>query len=160
MVIWASIDPTNFFVPTSFVPTIIGLAYATIIWGFAPVGLAANTARDVGGRMMAVAIWGSKANGGAYGAIAALTNILTASLSLIVYETLFADSSRGTRRLSKPFSCSQILTVPPSSRQLFLQIITSTCVLRRLNWSIATGIPPQKYQNNTTRAIRPKVRTA
>ena len=47
--------------------------------------------------MMAVAIWGSKANGGAYAAIAALTNILTACLSLVVYEALFVDSSRGTR---------------------------------------------------------------
>lgn len=46
--------------------------------------------------MMAVAIWGTKANGGAYAAIAALTNILTACLSLIVYEGLFADSTRGT----------------------------------------------------------------
>lgn len=97
MVIWACIDHTNFYVPTSFLSVIIGLAYATIIWGFAPAGIAANTARDVGGRMMAVAIWGSKANGGAYAAIAALTNIVTACLSLVVYELLFADSSRGTR---------------------------------------------------------------
>jgi glycerol uptake facilitator-like aquaporin len=76
---------------------VIGLGYATIIWGFSPVGLAANTARDVGGRLMAVAIWGTKANGGAYAAIAALTNILTACISLVVYETIFADSSRGTK---------------------------------------------------------------
>lgn len=94
MVIWACVDHTNFYVPTSFLSVIIGLGYATIIWGYAPIGLAANTARDVGGRMMAVAIWGSKANGGAYAAIAALTNIFTACLSLVVYEALFVDSSR------------------------------------------------------------------
>ena len=97
-VIWACVDHTNFYVPTSFLSVIIGLGYATIIWGYAPVGLAANTARDVGGRMMAIAIWGTKANGGAYAAIAALTNILTACLSLIVYEALFTDSSRGTQQ--------------------------------------------------------------
>jgi len=93
-VIWACVDHTNFYVPTSFLSVIIGLGYATIIWGYAPIGLAANTARDVGGRMMAVAIWGTKASGGAYAAIAALTNIFTACLSLVVYEALFVDSSR------------------------------------------------------------------
>lgn len=65
-----------------------------IIWGYAPIGLAANTARDVGGRMMAVAIWGSKAAGADYGAIAALTNIFSTALAYIVYEAFFADSSR------------------------------------------------------------------
>lgn len=103
IVIWACIDHTNFYVPTSFMSVIIGLGYATIIWGYAPIGLAANTARDVGGRMMAIAIWGTKANGGAYAAIAALTNILTACLSLIVYEAVFADSSRGTGTPPIPF---------------------------------------------------------
>jgi hypothetical protein len=97
MVIWACIDPTNFYVPTSFISVVIALGYAMIIWGYAPIGLAANTARDVGGRMMAVAIWGTKANGGAYAAIAALTNILSTILSLIVYETIFTDSSRGMK---------------------------------------------------------------
>jgi len=94
IVIWACVDHTNFYVPTSFVSVIIGLGYATIIWGYAPVGIAANTARDLGGRLMAIAIWGTKANGGAYAAIAALTNILTASLSLIIYDAFLADSSR------------------------------------------------------------------
>ena len=47
--------------------------------------------------MMAMAIWGTKASGGTYGAIAALTNILATGVALIVYEAIFADSSRGTK---------------------------------------------------------------
>lgn len=97
MVIWACVDPTNFYVPTSSFSVVIALGYATIIWGYAPNGIAANTARDVGGRMMAMAIWGTKASGGTYGAIAALTNILATGVALIVYEAIFADSSRGTK---------------------------------------------------------------
>ena len=96
IVIWACVDPTNFYVPTSFLSVVIALGYAMIIWAYAPVGLAANTARDVGGRMMAVAIWGTKAAGGTYAALAALTNILSTSVALIVYEAVFVDSSRGT----------------------------------------------------------------
>jgi len=97
MVIWACVDPTNFYVPTSFFSVVIALGYAMIIWGYAPIGLAANTARDVGGRMMAVAIWGPKASGGTYAAISALTNILATWVALVVYEAFFVDSSRGTR---------------------------------------------------------------
>lgn len=96
MVIWACVDPTNFYVPTSFFSVVIGLGYGMIIWGYAPNGLAANTARDVGGRMMAIIIWGNKANGGAYAAIAAPTNILSTWVAFVVYETFFVDSSRGT----------------------------------------------------------------
>lgn len=70
--------------------------------------------------MMAVAIWGSKANGGTYAAIAALTNILTACLSLVVYETLFADSSRGTEPLNV-LPEIQIYLHPPLS--LFLAVV-------------------------------------
>jgi len=102
MIIWACVDPTNFYVPTSAFSFIIALAYAMIIWGYAPIGIAANTARDVGGRMMAVAIWGSKASGGAYAAIAALTNILATIVALIVYEGIFADSSRGAKSFNPP----------------------------------------------------------
>jgi len=105
LVIWACVDPTNFYVPISFLPGTVALGYAMVIWGFGPVGLAANTARDVGGRMMAVAIWGTRASGGAYAAIAALTNILTTSLSLVFYEAVFADSSRGTSIWSFNLPC-------------------------------------------------------
>lgn len=102
MVIWACVDPTNFYVPTSFFSVIIALGYGMIIWGYAPIGLAANTARDIGGRMMAIAIWGTKASGGPYAALSALTNIFATWVSLVVYEAIFADSSRGTISLVLP----------------------------------------------------------
>jgi len=60
--------------------------------------VAANTARDVGGRLAAIAIWGTKANGGSYAAIAALTNILATLLAYALYEFVLKDSSRGTSR--------------------------------------------------------------
>jgi hypothetical protein len=60
--------------------------------------VAANTARDVGGRLAAIAIWGTKANGGKYAAISALTNILATLLAYSFYEFVLKDSSRGTSR--------------------------------------------------------------
>ncbi|KAA1467501.1 aquaporin-like protein [Dentipellis sp. KUC8613] len=94
MVVWACVDPTNYFLPPVVVPWVIGLVYSIAIWGFSPVGLAANAARDVGGRLAAVTIWGTAAGGGSYAAIAALTNIPATILAYIVYELCFADSSR------------------------------------------------------------------
>jgi hypothetical protein len=106
-------------------PVIIALGYATITWGYAPIGLATNTARDVGGPMMAVAIWETKANGGAYAAIAALTNILTSSLSLVVYDSIFADSSRST----EPF---KLLLRTLKLRSTFLPTVVSPDHLEHL----------------------------
>ena len=64
--------------------------------------VAANTARDVGGRLAGIAIWGSKANGGKYAAISALTNILSTLLAYSFYEFVLKDSSRGTSRTIIP----------------------------------------------------------
>lgn len=60
--------------------------------------VAANTARDVGGRLAAIAIWGKQANGGSYAAIAALTNILATVVAYSFYEFVLKDSSRGMSR--------------------------------------------------------------
>ncbi|KAI0300944.1 aquaporin-like protein [Russula brevipes] len=95
VVISACLDPTNFFTPPAAAPWIIGLTYGTAIWGFASNGLAANTARDVGGRLAAIAIWGTRASGGKYAALAALTNILATVVAYSFYEFIFKDSSRG-----------------------------------------------------------------
>ena len=57
--------------------------------------VAANTARDVGGRLAAISIWGTRANGGSYAAIAALTNIVATVAAYAFYEFIFKDSSRG-----------------------------------------------------------------
>ena len=58
--------------------------------------VAANAARDVGGRLAAMTIWGTKAAGGNYAALAALTNIPATLFAYIVYEVFFVDSSRGS----------------------------------------------------------------
>lgn len=65
------------------------------IWGFSTPGLAANSARDVGGRLAALSIWGMKASGGTYAAIAALTNIPAMLIGAAIYEFFLTDSSRG-----------------------------------------------------------------
>lgn len=57
--------------------------------------VAANTARDVGGRLLAIAVWGTRANGGRYAAIAALTNVVATVAAYAFYEFIFKDSSRG-----------------------------------------------------------------
>ncbi|KAI9439990.1 aquaporin-like protein [Lactarius indigo] len=98
VVISACLDPTNFFAPPGAVPWIIGPDIMADISNT----VAANTARDVGGRLAAIAIWGTKANGGSYAAIAALTNILATFLAYSLYEFVLKDSSRGT-------SCTLIL---------------------------------------------------
>jgi len=94
MTIWACIDPTNFLVPPPAAPWIISFAYAMAIWGYSPTALAANAARDVGGRLAAMTIWGTKASGGNYAALAALTNIPATIFGAFLYEFFLTDSSR------------------------------------------------------------------
>ncbi|KAL9714103.1 hypothetical protein Ac2012v2_002412 [Leucoagaricus gongylophorus] len=53
-----------------------------------------NTARDVGGRLWALTIWGLQAGGGKYAAIAALTNIPATIFAVILYEVFLVDSDR------------------------------------------------------------------
>jgi glycerol uptake facilitator-like aquaporin len=94
LAIWGCIDPTNFLVPPAAGPWVISFAYAVVIWGFAPPGLAANSARDIGGRLAALSIWGLKASGGNYAALAALTNIPAMLFAVVLYEFFLTDSSR------------------------------------------------------------------
>jgi len=108
IVIAACLDPTNFYTPPVATPWIIGLTYGTAIWGFSSNGLAANTARDVGGRLAAIAIWGTKANGGRYAAIAALTNILATVAAYAFYELILKDSSRVLTVIRKEYHDSRV----------------------------------------------------
>jgi len=94
LVIWAVLDPSNFFTPPFLAPWTIGFAYAAAIWGYSPNTISANAARDIGGRLVAMTIWGRKASGGRYAAIAALTNIPATILAATIYEFLLTDSSR------------------------------------------------------------------
>ncbi|CCM00974.1 uncharacterized protein FIBRA_03022 [Fibroporia radiculosa] len=92
--ILASIEPTNTHTPPAMAPWTIGFIYAIVIWGYAPAALAANSARDVGGRLAALTFWGLPASGGRYAAIAALTNIPATFAGGLFYEFVLNDSSR------------------------------------------------------------------
>lgn len=63
--------------------------------------MSANSARDVGGRLMALTIWGRDAAGGRYAALAALTNILSMIVAVLFYEVFFTDSARGKQKKIK-----------------------------------------------------------
>jgi len=94
LAIWACLDPTNAFVPPAAAPWAIAFTYSAAIWAFATPALAANTARDLGGRLAAMTIYGTKANGGTYAAIASLTSIPAMLFAATIYEFILADSSR------------------------------------------------------------------
>ncbi|KAF9496609.1 aquaporin-like protein [Pleurotus eryngii] len=103
LAIWACFDPTNALVPPQAAPWVISFAYAMAIWGFATPGLAANAARDLGGRFAAMSLYGTKASGGAYAAIAALTSIPATLLAAFTYETMLMDSDRVLPRATLEF---------------------------------------------------------
>ncbi|KAF8149957.1 aquaporin-like protein [Crassisporium funariophilum] len=94
MIIWASLDPTNFLIPPVMGPFVISIAYAAAIWGFATPGISLNAARDIGARLFAMTIWGLPASGGRYAAIAALVNIPGTLLAACIYEVFLTDSDR------------------------------------------------------------------
>lgn len=92
--VFGVLDPTNHLATPTTMPWLIALAYGVSIWGFAPVGIAANAARDLGGRFAALTLFGSEASGGNYAAIAALTNIPAILLAGVVHDLVFTDSNR------------------------------------------------------------------
>ncbi|KAH0833311.1 aquaporin-like protein [Lanmaoa asiatica] len=94
LAISACLDPTNHMIPPAAAPWIIGFTYGMVIWGYSPTALAANTARDLGARLMAMTIWGRQAAGGPYAAITALTNIPATLLAFFFYDTFLGSSSR------------------------------------------------------------------
>ncbi|KAK1222065.1 hypothetical protein PQX77_015118 [Marasmius sp. AFHP31] len=94
LAIFGCLDPTNIFATPTTIPVFIAAAYAGAIWGVSIPGLAANSARDIGGRLAAMTIWGTRASGGSYAAIAALTNIVSTLIAFVLYEMLLADYSR------------------------------------------------------------------
>ncbi|KAJ7063312.1 putative aquaporin 2 [Mycena amicta] len=93
-VIFACLDPTNELIPPTLGAFVVALAYASAVWSFGVAGLAANAARDVGGRLAAMTIFGRAAAGGSYAALAALTNIPATLLAYVVYEFMLSDSDR------------------------------------------------------------------
>ncbi|KAJ7500524.1 aquaporin-like protein [Mycena galericulata] len=105
LVIFGSVDPSNIFIPPSAAPIAISMAYAVMIWGFSAVGLSANAARDLGGRLAAMTIWGKAAAGGSpgYAAIASLTNIPATILAFMVHQLMFVDSDRVVSQVHREF---------------------------------------------------------
>ncbi|KAF8071978.1 putative aquaporin 2 [Lyophyllum atratum] len=103
LAIWASLDSSNALIPPVMGPILVSMAYGTAIWGFSMPGLVANSARDLGGRLMAMTIWGSQAAGGPYSAIAALTNIPATLFAAFIYEFFLTDSDRVVSRAAHEF---------------------------------------------------------
>ncbi|KAG8995517.1 hypothetical protein FRB94_009109 [Tulasnella sp. JGI-2019a] len=94
LVVFTILDLSNPFICTYSAPVLIGMAYAVVIWAFAPASLVLNTARDLGGRFVAGIVWGRGAFPMQYSALAALTNILGALLGASIQILFLADSRR------------------------------------------------------------------
>ena len=94
IVIWSCLDPANPFVTPAGVPFTIGLAYATMVWGFAGNTISTNLARDLGTRIVAAIFFGGEAfsfdNG--YSWISILVNIPATLFATGYYELLIRDS--------------------------------------------------------------------
>ncbi|PQE05232.1 putative channel exgression is glucose repressed by Mig1 and Mig2 protein [Rutstroemia sp. NJR-2017a BBW] len=91
IVIWACLDPLNPFVSPAAVPWVIGLGYATMIWGFADVTIELNSARDLGTRLVAAIFYGGDIFG-AYSPIPIFTSIPAMIFGTALYEMIQRDS--------------------------------------------------------------------
>ena len=93
IVIWACLDPANPFVSPTSVPVVIGLAYGTMVWGFANISISTNLARDLGCRIVAAIFFGPEAftymN---YSWISILVNVPATIFATAYYEFLMRDS--------------------------------------------------------------------
>ena len=93
IVIWACLDPANPFVSPASAPFAIGLAYATMVWGFADIAISTNLARDLGTRIVAAIFFGGESftymN---YSWIAILVNVPATMFATGYYEFLMRDS--------------------------------------------------------------------
>ncbi|KAK4687557.1 hypothetical protein P7C73_g2567, partial [Tremellales sp. Uapishka_1] len=96
IIVFTVIDSTNAFVSISSGPWIIGAAYLAIIVAFANDTAALNTARDFGGRLACMAIFGRGAfnSNKSYAALACLTNILGTLLGAAIQVFWLSDHRR------------------------------------------------------------------
>lgn len=93
IVIWACLDPANPFVAPAGAPFAIGLAYGTMVWGFADVSISTNMARDLGTRIVAAIFFGHEAFAYMnYSWIAILVNVPATLFATGYYEFLMRDS--------------------------------------------------------------------
>ncbi|KAJ3489805.1 hypothetical protein NLG97_g5919 [Lecanicillium saksenae] len=93
LVIWACIDPTNPFISPASAPFVIGVAYASMVWGFADITISTNMARDLGTRMVAAIFFGREAfTYMTYSPISLLVSIPATLVGTGYYEFLMRDS--------------------------------------------------------------------
>ena len=93
LVIWACLDPANPFVSPTSAPFAIGLAYGVMVWGFAPVTISTNLARDLGTRIVAAIFFGGESFSYLnYSWIAILVNIPATLFATGYYELVMRDS--------------------------------------------------------------------
>jgi len=105
--------------------------------------VAANSARDVGGRLANLTIYGLKATGGKYAAIAALTNIPAMIVAVLIYEFFLTDPDRGTRWLCSPSVTSSSWISFPVIPRANLEYITVHKNHRRFDGGEADLSGPQ-----------------
>lgn len=72
-------------------PFVVGLAYATMIWGFANVTISTNLARDLGTRIVAAIFFGGDAFN-RYTGISVFVNIPATLFATLIYEIVQRDS--------------------------------------------------------------------
>ncbi|KAL1998222.1 hypothetical protein VTN02DRAFT_6623 [Thermoascus thermophilus] len=93
LVIWSAIDPANPFVSPTTTPIVIGMAYGVMVWGFAPLTISTNLARDLGCRIVAAMLFGGEAFAyRSYCWIALLVNIPATIFATLFYEVFLRDS--------------------------------------------------------------------
>jgi len=103
IVTWAAIDPANSFVSPTTVPVVIGLGYTLMIWGFAPITISTNLARDFGCRILVGMFFGKEAfSYHSYSWIAILVNIPATLFATLFYETFLRDSIQKIHQGSAP----------------------------------------------------------
>ncbi|KAI9850004.1 MAG: hypothetical protein M1838_006206 [Thelocarpon superellum] len=93
LVIWAVLDPANPFISPISAPFVIGLAYATMVWGFADITISTNMARDVGTRIVAAIFFGGEVfTLHHYSWIPILVNVPATIFATGYYELVLRDS--------------------------------------------------------------------
>ena len=109
-----------------------------MVWGFSPAAVAANSARDVGGRLAVLTLWGTPAAGGSYAAIAALTNIPATIAGGIFYYFIFSDSDRG-KWLAQQHCLFSQLTVSEVITPAALELTAASSAYEQRGRSDSTG---------------------
>jgi len=93
LVIWSVLDPANPFITPSLAPFVIGLGYAVMVWGFAPISISTNLAKDLGCRAVAALFYGKEAwTYRSYYWISLFVNIPATLFATVYYELVLRDS--------------------------------------------------------------------